>query len=234
MSKLPELTPLHVTSAISQFQISSDVPTIMAYDQPITIHAQPKTDLWRKPPTMDVDNAPTLLISTPIDIHKFQSARVTVSADWNTLYDQGGLVFFIPGKDGTTGTWMKTGIEFYGGKPFVGSVFTTHWSDWALVPMAKEKGGKLTVQVERQVKEGKKLDSLWIYVVDEATGEKMLARQNTSWFTNDNPDPNATSDNRCLMVGIYAARPTVPTGEGREHEKLPVKLEGFKVQLFED
>ena len=205
----------------------------MEYDQPIIIHAQPKTDLWRKPPSMDADNAPTLLISTLIDIHKFQSARVTVSADWNTLYDQGGLIFFIPGEKGTF-TWMKTGIEFFGGKPFVGSVFTNEWSDWALVPMGKEKNGKLTIQVERLVKEGKKLDSLWVYIVDEETGKKTLARQMTSWFTHDIPDQKGTPDNRHILVGIYAARPTVPAGEGRENEELPVKLEGFKVQLFED
>jgi hypothetical protein len=40
-----------------------------AYD-PITIHAQPKTDLWREP---DVDNAPTRLISTPIGIKRLYS-----------------------------------------------------------------------------------------------------------------------------------------------------------------
>jgi len=102
MPELPKLTSLHVSSArsFSEDQISSDIPTTLAYDQPITIYARPKTDLWRKPPHTDSDNAPTRLISTPIDIHKFHSARVTVSANWNTLYDQGGLILFIPSEDG--------------------------------------------------------------------------------------------------------------------------------------
>jgi regulation of enolase protein 1 (concanavalin A-like superfamily) len=236
MPELPKLTSLHVSSArsISEDQISGDLPTTMAYDQPIIIHAQPKTDLWRKPPNMDVDNAPTRLISAPIDIHKFHSARVTVSANWNTLYDQGGLILFIPGEGEDTTIWMKTGIEFFGGKPFVGSVATSQWSDWALVPLRKEKCGKVTIQVERQVKEDKKLDSLWVYVVDEETGRKMEVRQITWWFTHDSHDQKVTSDNRHLLIGVYAARPTVPSGEGREHEELAVKLEGFEVKLFDD
>lgn len=237
MPELPKLTSLHVSSArpISEAQISGDLPTTMAYDQPITIYAQPKTDLWRKPPNIDVDNAPTRLISTPIDINKFHSARVTVSANWNTLYDQGGLILFIPIDDTTT--WMKAGIEFFGGRPFVGSVVTSRWSDWALVPMGKEKGGKVTIQVERQVKEGEKLDSLWVYIVDEETGRKMEARQITWWFRHDILDQKiskVTSDNRCLLIGVYAARPTVPAGEEREHEELAVKFEGFEVKLFDD
>ena len=42
-----------------------------------------------------------------------------------------------------------------------------------------------------------------------------------------------TSDNRCLVIGVFAARPTrVPAGEEREHEELVVKLEKFGVGLF--
>ena len=183
---------------------------------------------------MDVDNAPTQLISTPIDIHKFFSARVTVSANWNTLYDQGGLILFIPGEKDNSTIWMKTGIEFFGGRPFVGSVVTGQWSDWALVPLGDEKEGKVTIMVERQVKEGKKMDSLWVYVVDEVTGRKMEARQITWWFTHDVEDQKMTPDNRSLLIGVYAARPTIPAGKGRENEELEVKLEGFEVKLFDD
>ena len=237
MPELPKLTSLHVSSArsISEDQISSDLPTTMVYDQPIIIHAPPKTDLWRLPPDIDVDNAPTRLISTPIDIHRFHSARVTVSADWNTSYDQGGLILFIP--DEETTTWIKTGIEVMEVGPSVMSVATSQWSDTATLPLEKEKGGKMTIQVERQVKEGEKLDSLWIYIVDEETGRKKEIRQLTWWFRHDIPDQKIskeTSDNRCLLIGVYAARPTVPAGEGREHEELVVKLEGFEVKLFDE
>ena len=239
---LPRLTLHHGSSAraISQDKISDNLPTSMSYD-PLTIHARPKTDLWRKPPHTDIDNAPTILISTPIDLHRFHSARVTVSANWNTLYDQGGLVLFIPDEENTA-KWVKTGIEFVWGKPYVGTVATSRWSDWSLVPLEKEKDGKVTIQVEREVKQGERVESLWIYIVDEETGEKMGIREITWWFRHDilNQEnskvvtPKDEPEHRCLLVGVYAARPTVPEGEGREHEELVVKLEGFQVKLFDD
>ena len=237
MPELPKLTSLHVSSAksISKDRISRKFPTTMAYDLPIIIHAQPKTDLWRRPPDIDVDNAPTRLISTPIDMRRFHSARVTISADWNTLYDQGGLILFIPDEDTTT--WIKTGIELMMGGPSVMSVATSQWSDAATMPLEKEKGGKVTIQIERQVKEGEKQSSLWVYIVDDETGRKKGVRQITWCFAQETPDQKIskeTSDNRCLLIGVYAARPTVPEGEGREHEELVVKLEGFEVKLFDD
>ena len=147
---------------------------------------------------------------------------------------------FNPGEN----TWMKTGIEFFGGKPFVGSVATAQWSDWALVPLEKEKAGRVTIQVERHMKEGKKQDSLWIYVVDEVTKEKVAVRQITWWFTHDTQDEKKKKkktstddyddDDRCLLIGIYAARPIVPAGEERKEEELAVNLEGFEVKLFDD
>ena len=236
MPELPELTSLHVSSArfISEDQISIDLPTTIAYDQPITIHAQPNTDIWRQTPDVERNNAPTRLISTPIGIHKFHSARATVSANWNTLYDQGGLLLFIPGEDTTI--WIKTGIEFFKGETFVESAVTIRGCDWALEPLGKEKGGKLTIQVEREVKDGEKQDSLWIYVVDEETGRKVELRQVTWWFAPDirNQKISKETDKRCLLIGLYAARPTVPSGEGREHEELVVKFERFEVKLFDD
>lgn len=235
---LPRLTLHHGSSAltISQDKISNNLPTTMTFDQPLTIRARPGTDLWRKPPNTDIDNAPTILISTPIDLHSFHSARVTVSANWSTLYDQGGLALFIP--DEGINKWVKTGIEFVWGKPYVGTVATSRWSDWSLVPLEKEKAGKVTIQVEREVKDGERVESLWIYIIDEETGEKMGIREITWWFRRDIGEENikvgSEEEDRCLLVGVYAARPTVPEGEGREHEELVVKLEGFEVKLFDN
>jgi len=236
---LPRLT-LHYGSsahAISQDQISTNLPTTLAYKQPLTIRAPPGTDLWRKPPHTDIDNAPTILISTPIDLHRFHSARVTVSANWNTLYDQGGLALFILDED--IKKWVKTGIEFVWGKPYVGTVATSRWSDWSLVPLGAEKCGKVTIQVEREVKAGERVESLWVYTIDEETGEKMGIREITWWFRKDildqeNSKPEDPEESRCLLIGVYAARPQVPEGEGREHEELVVNLEGFEVKLFDD
>jgi len=230
---LPRLT-LHYGSsalAISQDQISNNLPTTLTYNQPLTIRASPGTDLWRKPPNTDIDNAPTILISTPIDLHRFHSARVTVNANWGTLYDQGGLVLFILDED--TKKWVKTGIEFVWEKPYVGTVATSRWSDWSLVPLGEEKGGKLTIQVEREMKDGKRAESLWVYIIDEKTGEKMGIREVTWWFRNDILDKKE-EENKRLLIGVYAARPTIPEGEGKEHEELVVNFEGFEVKLFDD
>ena len=97
MLEFSKLTSLHVSSA-SEDQISSDLPTTITYDQLITIHAPPKTDLWREPPTStETMRLPAWYLLSLIST-KFHSARVTVSVNWNTLYDQGSLVLFIPGR----------------------------------------------------------------------------------------------------------------------------------------
>ena len=54
------------------------------------------------------------------------------------------------------------------------TVESSRWSDAAIASLGEEKSGNVTILVERQVKEGEKLDSLWVYIVDdlEETGEK--------------------------------------------------------------
>ena len=235
MSVLPKLRLHHGSSAMamSQDEPTANLPTVMKFP-PLTIRAAAKTDLWRKPPHTDVDNAPTVLLSTPIDLHKFHSARVTVHADWTTLYDQGGLVLFVPDEDVTK--WCKTGIEFVNGKPVVSTVGTSRWSDWSLVPLPASAGGKITVQVERETKNGERVESLWVYIVDSETGEKTGIRELTWWFRHDilGHEKLEKDQIRNLLIGVYAARPTVPEGEGQAEEELVVHLSDFEVTLFED
>jgi hypothetical protein len=103
--------------------------------------------------------------------------------------------------------------------------------------LEEEDGGKVTIQVEREVEEGEKIDSLWVYVVNNKTGEKMGVRQINWWFKHDAQDKKPTADsekNRSLLIGVFAARPRVPAGEGRENDELVVKLEDFEVKLFDD
>ncbi|KAI9749192.1 MAG: hypothetical protein M4579_006963 [Chaenotheca gracillima] len=56
-----------------------------------SLHAPPNTDLWRKPPSRDTSTAPILYTALR---HPFIAAEVTVSADWELEWDQGGLVIF--------------------------------------------------------------------------------------------------------------------------------------------
>jgi regulation of enolase protein 1 (concanavalin A-like superfamily) len=56
-----------------------------------TLAASPNTDLWRKPPSRDTSTAPILYTALR---NPFIAAEVTVSADWELEWDQGGLVIF--------------------------------------------------------------------------------------------------------------------------------------------
>ncbi|KAI9803269.1 MAG: hypothetical protein M1825_002060 [Sarcosagium campestre] len=55
------------------------------------LQAPPNTDLWRKPPSGDTSTAPILYTALR---HPFVAAEVTISADWELEWDQGGLVIF--------------------------------------------------------------------------------------------------------------------------------------------
>ncbi|KAL1961166.1 hypothetical protein VTO42DRAFT_3111 [Malbranchea cinnamomea] len=67
---------------------SFTLPECMDY---FTLAAGPNTDLWRKPPDRDTATAPILYTSLR---QPFAVAEVTVSADWEMEWDQGGLVIF--------------------------------------------------------------------------------------------------------------------------------------------
>ena len=67
-----------------------------------TLSAPPNTDLWRKPPGRDTSTAPILYT---VLRQALTSAEVTISADWELEWDQGGLVIFAgtpPGQVVTT------------------------------------------------------------------------------------------------------------------------------------
>ena len=56
-----------------------------------TLSAGPNTGLWRKPLNGDISTAPMVFISLR---QPFVVAEVTISADWDMEWDQGGLVIF--------------------------------------------------------------------------------------------------------------------------------------------
>lgn len=65
-----------------------NLPDCMDY---FSLTAGPNTNLWRKPPTGDIATAPIVFTSLR---NRFTMAEVTVSADWEMEWDQGGLVIF--------------------------------------------------------------------------------------------------------------------------------------------
>lgn len=180
-----------------------------------TLKASAPTDIWRKPPSKDVFDAPMFYKSLPIS--SFQSARGTVAAKWTRLYDQGGLLLVLPPLPGGSGKWrwMKCGIEFYDNKPCMSVVVADEWADWSLSPLPVA-GNSVAVEVERG--EGKNSRVLYVYVVGQ-DGKRMPVRQITSMFF----DVDEESD---CWVGCFAARPTVTDGE---KEELVVSFGGFEI-----
>ncbi len=59
------------------------------------------------------------------------TARVTVSADYQALYDQAGLMLRLSDTH-----WIKAGIEHTDGQPVFSTVVTNGQSDWATLPLA--------------------------------------------------------------------------------------------------
>ena len=185
------------------------------------LKAAAPTDFWRKPPNLDVSSAPTSL--KVIHSSKFHKARVTVSANWSRLYDQGGLFITFPsnpdlgkGPIGPSNSfWLKSGIEMYNDRPNLSTVAAREWADWSLLPL---EGKSVTIEIERE-----KVDpsiglgsSLWVYLVAE--GGKRTAVREVTWAFQFEGE---------MQVGVYAARPTKI--EGDSGEELVVEFTDYEL-----
>lgn len=199
----------------------TSIPHPPATSTSFTLSPDPSfpTDIWRKPgpPVVKTFNAPVIYKS--VKLQSFQRARVTVSADWSKLYDQGGLVFILPaaGVKPTDQKWVKSGIEFYQGKPYVSTVAADAWADWSLVTAAMHDRG-VTLEMERRAKD----DTLWIYVID---GQMKIPIREVTWALSE---PGAD----VCWVGVYAATPTVGVPDD-ETGPLNVKFEGWELEVTE-
>ncbi|KAK3168100.1 hypothetical protein OEA41_004546 [Lepraria neglecta] len=205
-----------------------------------TLKAPPGTDIWRKPPSTSTFNAPLLYRSLPL--LTFRRACVTVSADWRTLYDQGGLCLALPVPKGQNSEsskserrWIKTGIEFYNGAPMVSTVACDRWADWSLLPLptatsrGTSGGTSVTVGMEREVLEGVGGSTLCVYVMEGV--EKRVVREVTWVFeeVNGEGEEEGELDGEC-WVGVYAAKPTKDEGDGER--ELSVEFGGLVVETF--
>lgn len=166
------------------------------------LQASSPTDIWRKPPHLEVNNAPSILH----DIHssKFHKASVTISAAWARLYDQGGILLQLPSKtgDGEKQRWIKTGIEFYNERTNLSTVAARDWADWSLLPLSSKS---VTIEVEREPVDAAKGtgSSIWVYMID---GRTRVAVREVTWAFEIEGD---------MKVGLYAARPTGPEDDSK-------------------
>ncbi|KAI9889548.1 MAG: hypothetical protein M1814_005242 [Vezdaea aestivalis] len=192
---------------------SSPLPT------DFTVSARPGTDIWSKPPSTRAFNAPILYQT--LSLASFRKARVAVSADWKTLYDQGGLIIVAPQADGSK-KWIKTGIEHYGNKTNVSTVVADRWADWSLVPLGPA-AKSVTIEIEREQKNGELGPGLWVYVIE---GVQRKPIREVGWFFED---ADKVGD---AWVGVYAAKPTADagTGNGNETSALEVSFSHLVVE----
>lgn len=198
---------------------------------PFTITAPPGCDTWRAPPSSNRFTAP--IIYHPIRLSAFRRARITISAPWKTLYDQGGIILVLPATpssasdaDGQTSRkWIKSGVEIVAGKPWVSTVATDNWSDWSLVPVPGASGAGLsataTVEFERDSKPGGALsEKLWVYAV-LADGTRQPLREVTWVFAGEDGE---------AWIGAYAAKPNADEGDESKSKGIEVKFEGWELE----
>ena len=194
-------------------------PSCMEY---FTLTAQPDTDLWRKPPNRDISTAPIVYTSLQ---RPFIIAEVTVSADWEMEWDQGGLVIFAGATPQSPSTpairsrrhpqprskWVKAGMEFSSGTVNASSVSATaDGADWCLSPLCPPHASmvinSLRIKLERIG------HALWIWYqiplptgssapTPGAVGHSWRKLREVTWFFYGVED-------KFIHVGVYASRPT--------------------------
>jgi regulation of enolase protein 1 (concanavalin A-like superfamily) len=166
-------------------------------DSSFTITTPPATDLWRPDAQPKSDNFTSPFVYRTIKASEFKNISVTVSADWTTRYDQGGIAIIFPEKKPLK--WVKTGIEVENGAPQFGTVGTYAFSDWSLSPVTPANATTARFLVERTGSE------IWVYALnlEDPEAEKYPLREVTWAFLEDRADDDVE-----LWVGVYAAKPT--------------------------
>ncbi|VUC22335.1 unnamed protein product, partial [Clonostachys rosea] len=193
-------------SPISNSSTSSSCQSIM-----FSITAQSGTDIWRKAPSTDVFNAPTVPgPDNPVGpLGNFVSASLTFRVPTVVQYDQAGLLLSLNEGNNTQAQnippkWIKTGIELYNGVPRLGTVGTDAWSDWSIAPITTNghtDGGRPWTTVSIQKQQDDLGLSLWVY---QLVGEDKVPLREINW-------PFGYGDGWTLSVDAYAAKP----GEGK-------------------
>ncbi|OIW28228.1 hypothetical protein CONLIGDRAFT_644432 [Coniochaeta ligniaria NRRL 30616] len=211
------------------------------WSQTFSIAAAPGTDVWRKPPSTDIFNAPT---HTPPSAHRtnplssFLSARISFSFPFATAaqYDQGGLLLSFRPASGSSAPsagsapppkWIKTGVEYYNSAPRLSTVSCETYADWSVgdrspdgAAAAEGAGDRVwtTVAVEKQTDHHG--PSFWVFRVLE-DGTKVPLREIT-WIYAGGDGEVAKWD---VTVEALAARPDTEVTSD-----LVVEFKDFEVE----
>lgn len=154
----------------------------------------PQSDYWRiSHYGFTVDDAP---FCYSVYGGEFE-AKVKVSADYKTRFDQAGIMLRIDHEN-----YIKAGIEFVDGKYNLSTVVTHKTSDWSIIPLDKPIDYIWIKAVRR-------LDAIEIFY---SFDDKEYVMMRNAWM----------QDNTPIMVGFMAAS---PDGDGFEakFEEFSVK-----------
>ncbi|MFJ2897985.1 DUF1349 domain-containing protein [Streptomyces sp. NPDC087218] len=107
----------------------------------LVVTARSGSDFWRTTSYGFVkDDGHALLTGFPAA----SAVEVTFVAQFDTLYDQAGLMVRVD-----EGTWIKAGVEMTDGVPHLGAVVTSGKSDWSLSPVPDWHGRRVTLRASR-------------------------------------------------------------------------------------
>ena len=120
-------------------------------DTALTLTTGEKTDFWRETYYgFTRDSGHFLAFPTPESF----TAQIRIQGEFRTLDDQAGLMVRLD-----ESRWVKTGVEFTDGEPFLSTVVTDGRSDWSVSQPFKEledfhirltvAGGALRIQASR-------------------------------------------------------------------------------------
>ncbi|MGW7406121.1 DUF1349 domain-containing protein [Streptomyces sp. NPDC054833] len=118
-------------------------PQRMETDGPdLLVTARARSDFWRTTSYGFIrDDGHALLHDFPQD----SATEVTFFADFETLYDQAGLMVRVDAE-----TWIKAGVEASDGVPQLGAVVTRGVSDRSLAPVPDWHKRSVTVRASRR------------------------------------------------------------------------------------
>ncbi|HEY9622289.1 MAG TPA: DUF1349 domain-containing protein [Crinalium sp.] len=109
-------------------------------DGVLTVTSGSNTDFWRKTHYGFIRDSGNFYYC---EVAGDFVAEVKVSGNYETLYDQAGLMIRADSR-----IWMKCGIEYVGDRQNMSTVITRDYSDWSVMPLS-ENPDALWLRVKR-------------------------------------------------------------------------------------
>lgn len=107
----------------------------------LVVTTRDSTDFWRTTSYGFVRDDGHALLT---ELSAGSAVEVTFLADFDTLYDQAGVLVRTDEEN-----WIKAGVEMTDGAPQVGAVATRGVSDWSMAPVPEWAGRPVTVRASR-------------------------------------------------------------------------------------